>query len=190
MTTPPRAAFEIRIEPAASADDAALVAGIADLVNEVYEVAEAGLWVKGARRTNRQEVAELIVLGEIATARTGDRVVGAVRVRRLDDEAAEFGMLAADPTQRSLGVGRALVAFAEDWAAKRGFVEMQLELLVPIAWEHPSKEFLRAWYTRLGYRVVRSGRLEEWYPELAPLLAAECDLAIFRKALTPHDLVG
>lgn len=186
VTTPPRAAFDVRIEPAASADDAMLVAAVTELINQVYEVAEAGLWVKGARRTSRQEVAELITLGEIATARTGDRVIGAVRIRRLDDETAEFGMLAADPTQRGLGVGRALVAFAEDWAVKRGFPEMQLELLVPIEWEHPSKEFLRAWYTRIGYRVAHTGLLRDLYPELAPLLAAECDLIIFRKALGTH----
>lgn len=183
MTTPPGATIEVRIEPAASADDAALVAAITDLVNEVYEIAEAGLWVKGARRTSRQEVAELIAFGQIATARAGDRVVGAVRIQRLDDETAEFGMLAADPTQRGLGVGRALVVFAEHWAIERGFAEMQLELLVPIEWEHPSKVFLRDWYTRIGYRVARTGHLRDLYPELAPLLAAECDLIVYRKAL-------
>jgi GNAT superfamily N-acetyltransferase len=179
----PSALFDVGIEPAASAHDAVLVAAIAELVNEVYEVAEAGLWVKGARRTNRQEIAELVTHGEIATARSDDRLVGTVRVHRLDDETAEFGMLAADPTQRGLGVGRALVAFAEHWAVERGFTAMQLELLVPTAWEHPSKVFLRDWYTRIGYRAARTAHLRDLYPELAPLLAAECDLVVYRKAL-------
>jgi GNAT superfamily N-acetyltransferase len=183
VTTQQLTAGDVRIEPAASAGDAALVADIAELVNEVYEVAEAGLWVKGARRTSRQEIAELIELGEIATARSGDDVVGVVRVHALDGEAAEFGMLAADPLQRGHGIGRALVAFAEGWAAERGFIAMQLELLVPTTWTHPSKEFLREWYARLGYRAVRTGHLREFYPDLAPLLATECDLVIFRKAL-------
>jgi hypothetical protein len=29
---------------------------------------------------------------------------------------------------------------------------MQLEVLVPRQWSHRSKEFLKAWYTRIGYR--------------------------------------
>jgi GNAT superfamily N-acetyltransferase len=184
MTATPADRFVVAVEPAASADDAAIVAAIAELVNGVYEVAEAGLWVKGARRTNRQEVADLVAHGEIVTARTGDRIAGVVRIHRLDDETAEFGMLAADPTQRGHGVGRALVEFAEHWAVARGFAGMQLELLVPTAWEHPSKVFLRDWYTRIGYREVRNTHLRDLYPELAPLLAAECDLIVYRKTLT------
>jgi hypothetical protein len=45
------------------------------------------------------------------------------------------------------------------------------------------KEFLREWYTRLGYRLVRTGRLEEGYPHLQPLLATPCDFLIYHKDL-------
>jgi hypothetical protein len=62
-------------------------------------------------------------------------------------------------------------------------VTMQLELLVPRTWTHPSKEFLRGWYGRRGYRLVRTGKLEDAYPHLAPLLATECDLEVHRKPL-------
>ena len=60
---------------------------------------------------------------------------------------------------------------------------MQLELLVPRGWSHPSKVFLDQWYTRMGYRVTRTGAIEEAYPELAPLLATPCDFLIYRKPL-------
>ena len=60
---------------------------------------------------------------------------------------------------------------------------MQLELLVPRHWAHPSKEFLKAWYGRLGYRHVRTATIEDGYPHLAPLLATPCDLQVHRKAL-------
>jgi GNAT superfamily N-acetyltransferase len=176
----------VGVEPVASADDATLVGTVVELVNEVYAVAEAGLWVTGARRTSRTELAELIRDGQIVTARSRNRVVVAVRVPHLDDRTAEFGMLAADPTQRGIGIGRALVEFAETWAIERGFAAMQLEVLVPVAWRHPSKEFLRAWYTRIGYREERTGHLAELYPELAPMLATECDLIVYRKALAPQ----
>jgi GNAT superfamily N-acetyltransferase len=183
VNTSPLTAFEVGIEPAASADDAELVTGLAELVNGVYQVAEAGLWVDGARRTNPADIADLIRRGEIATARAGDRVVGAMQVQRLDDDVAMFGMLAADPAHRGLGIGRALVAFAERWAVDRGYRGMELELLVPTTWSHPSKEFLRDWYTRIGYREVRRGELRESYPELAPLLATTCELVVYRKEL-------
>jgi GNAT superfamily N-acetyltransferase len=183
VITSPSTAFDVGIEPAASAKDADSVAAVAELINAVYERAEAGLWADRASRTSRQEIAELIAREQIVTARTRDRVVGAVRVHALDGDTAEFGMLAADPAQRGLGIGRALVAFAERWAVENGLGLMQLELLVPTTWDHPSKQFLREWYSRLGYRVVRTGKLQELYPDLAPLLATPCDLLIYRKAL-------
>ena len=162
---------------------------IAAFVNRVYDEAEAGLWRPGAERTTPAEIVALIRRGEIVTARWGDVVVGSVRVQRLDPETAEFGMLAADPGRRGLGIGRALVAYAEQVVAERGARTMQLEVLVPTSWTHPSKEFLRAWYGRLGYRVARVGHLAEMYPELAPRLATECDLLVFHKPLAPASTV-
>lgn len=183
MTESHQPGLRVGVEPAESAADAALVASIAELVNRVYDEAEAGLWRPGAERTSPADIAGLIADGQIATARDGDRVVGSVRVQSLDADTAEFGMLAADPELRGRGIGRELVAFVEALAAERGARTMQLELLVPTTWAHPSKEFLRAWYERIGYRVVRTGHLAELYPDLAPLLATECDLLVFHKAI-------
>jgi hypothetical protein len=45
------------------------------------------------------------------------------------------------------------------------------------------KEFLREWYTRIGYRPVRTGRLADAYPLLAPQLATSCDFVTYRKIL-------
>lgn len=179
----PHTTVVIAPEPVASAADPATVGAIADLVNRVYVLAEAGLWTDGAERTTPDEVADLVAKGWIATARVGDRIVGAVMLRPLDAGTAEFGMLAADADWRGVGVGRELVAFAERWATERGRSTMQLELLVPTGWSHPSKQFLRGWYERLGYREFRRTRLQELYPELEPLLATPCDLLVFRKSL-------
>ena len=60
---------------------------------------------------------------------------------------------------------------------------MQLELLEPRDWTHPTKQFLAEWYSRMGYRIVRTGTMDEAYPELAPLLATPCDFVIYRKDL-------
>ena len=164
-------------------DDTTLAAEIADLVNRVYAEAEKGIWLDGATRTSASEVADLICAGEIAVLRSGSRVVGAVRVRRLEEGVGEFGMLVAAPEERGTGIGRDLVSFAERWARESGLSQMQLELLVPRTWAHPVKEFLRDWYTRIGYRVVRKGDLAEDHPALVAHLACPCDLLVFHKDL-------
>ncbi|MEV6235313.1 GNAT family N-acetyltransferase [Lentzea sp. NPDC051838] len=165
-------------------NDLARAQEIAELMNRVYADAEKGLWVDGADRTTEAEVADLIGAGEIATTESGGRVVGAVRVQKIQEGLGEFGMLVAAPDLRGTGVGRDLVSFAENWARESGLPHMQLELLVPRGWDHPVKEFLRAWYTRLGYEVVRRGDFAEDYPALVPLLACPCDFLIFRKELS------
>jgi GNAT superfamily N-acetyltransferase len=174
---------DIRIAPADTAEDTALVIELAVLVNSVYAAAEEGLWADGTLRTTPKRLAEMIAAGQIAVARADEQIVGAVRIQRLDTGVGEFGMLVADPAHRGQGVGRELVRFAERWSREQGLDTIQLEVLVPREWSHPSKEFLTAWYTRIGYRPVRTGQFEEGYPELAPLLATPCDFVIYHKTL-------
>jgi GNAT superfamily N-acetyltransferase len=180
------AEVEVELVPAAASGDVMLIDELAALVNEVYEVAEEGLWLDGAARTTSAELAGLIKAGELAVAQREGTIVGCVRVQRLDDYRGEFGMLAADPAQRGTGIGRALLRFAEELSVARCLLTMQLELLVPRDWTHPSKTFLEGWYTRSGYRLVRTDRLEEAYPHLAPLLATACDYRIYHKTLPPR----
>ena len=179
----PSARVAIEMLPAAAAADAGLAAELTDLVNRVYASAEEGLWVDGATRTTTAEVAEMIAADQVAVARLDGGIVGAVRIQQLSDTKGEFGMLVADPAHRDQGIGRELVLFAEDLSRRRGMDVMQLELLVPREWKHPTKEFLHAWYTRMGYRPVQTGRIDDSYPHLAPLLAAPCDFVIYHKAL-------
>src|SRR6266545_4308641 len=109
----PAPPLEIQLLPAAESDNAELMARITELANQVYALAEDGLWRAGATRTTPDEVVELTQAGQIAVARQSGRVVGCVRVQRLDEGTGEFGMLAADPAHRGVGVGRELVRFAE-----------------------------------------------------------------------------
>ncbi|SNT20218.1 Predicted N-acetyltransferase YhbS [Asanoa hainanensis] len=170
-------ALDISVERSADA------AELADLINRVYADAEKGLWQPGTDRTNTAEVDSVIRAGELAVARLDGAVVGAVRVQRLADGEGEFGMLVASPEHRGVGIGRELVAFAEGWARAAGSPVMQLELLVPRTWTHPVKEFLRDWYTRLGYREVRRDPFELAYPVLQPRLATDCDFVVYHKEL-------
>lgn len=164
--------------------DATLMEQISELTNEVYAVAEAGLWTGGTTRTSVREIVQLTGAGQIAVARLSGQVVGCVRVQRIDERTGEFGMLCADPAHRGIGIGRELVRFVERKSCADGMSTMQLELLVPREWTHPTKQFLAEWYSRIGYRIARTGTIDEAYPALAALLATPCDFVIYRKDLT------
>jgi ribosomal protein S18 acetylase RimI-like enzyme len=186
----PTQRMEIQLLPATASADVTVMERITDLINQVYTVAEDGLWVDGAVRTTVDEVAGLTRAGQIAVASLNGRIVGCVRVRRLDGDKGEFGMLAADSGHRGAGIGRELIRFAERKSRQDGLTTMRLELLVPRNWSHPSKEFLAAWYTRIGYRILRTATIDETYPALAPLLATPCGFAIYEKDLTGLNDAG
>src|SRR5437588_7529815 len=93
---------------------------VADLINRVYATAERGLWQPGATRTSAAEITELTRAGEIVVARLDGEVVGAIRVRLLDAQLGETGMLAADPAHRGKGIGRELRRFVTDVLRERG----------------------------------------------------------------------
>jgi hypothetical protein len=120
-TTTPH--IEVELLPAGASDDATVMERITHLTNEVYAVAEDDLWTGGATRTTVGEVADMTRAGQIAVARLRNRIVGSVRVQRLDDGT-------------------------------------------------------------IGYRVARTGTIDEAYPALAPLLATPCDFVIYRKDLS------
>jgi GNAT superfamily N-acetyltransferase len=164
-------------------DDGGLAGRLADLVNVVYEAAEAGLWRDGTQRTDSDEIGALIAAGEIAVATIDGDVVGSVRVHDVADDVGEFGILAGDPDRRGVGIGTALVAFAESRSRDRGMRAIQAELLVPRELRHPSKDFLDAWYRRLGYRVIETRTVDEAHPALEPLLATPCDFVVYEKPL-------
>jgi len=71
----------------------------------------------------------------------------------------------------------------QEGARRQGHPTMQLELLMPQTWTHPVKEFLHGWYTRIGYRPVRTEPFDEAYPALAPQLATPCAFVIYQKPL-------
>jgi ribosomal protein S18 acetylase RimI-like enzyme len=182
--------IEIQLLPTTASADEIVMRRITDLINQVYAVAEEGLWVAGAARTTMGEIADLTRIGQFAVAGVNGKIVGCVRVRCLDGGKGEFGMLAADPDHRGAGIGRELVDFAEQKSRKDGLTAMQLELLVPRNWSHPAKECLAAWYHRMGYRVLRTSTIDETYPSLAPLLATTCDFVIYHKDLNGAGPMG
>jgi GNAT superfamily N-acetyltransferase len=174
-----------KVQPLAPDDahDEALVDELARLVNDAYAVGEAGLWLDGTTRTTAAEIADAIRSGGVLAATLERRLVGCAYVRALDAGTADLGLISTAPDHWGGGVGRQLVRSAEELMRERGMTTMQLELLVPKRWIHPQKERLRAWYTRLGYRVIRSAPFEQVATHLASQLATPCEFLIFHKPL-------
>jgi GNAT superfamily N-acetyltransferase len=111
-----------------------------------------------------------------------------IDVKLLTAAAGRDAELVADPDARGTGIGRALLDFAEDQSRDSGMRAIQLELLVPREWQHPSKEFLKSWYGRRGDQLVRTISLDDTHPHLAPLLATPCNLEVHEKPLPTHDI--
>ena len=137
---------------ASAGGDAGVVEELTELINGVYATAESGLWRDGTTRTTKAELADLIAARQIAVATREERIVGAVQLHDVTEDLSEFGMLVAAPEQRASGARPGAPRLRRTsqrraWAGER----VQLQLLVPRGWRHPSKEFLEG--------VVRTARL-------------------------------
>jgi GNAT superfamily N-acetyltransferase len=175
-------ASPIQIDLLSPGDDI-LVEQLVRVINDAYAAGEAGLWIAGTARTTPQEVAELIRSGGMLAATAAGRVVGCACVRPLDGTRADLGFVSADPQQWGSGVGRRLVDAAEELMRSRGVTTMELKLLVPHEAVHPLKDRVRAWYSRRGYRPVRSMTVEEVAGDAAAELVTPCEFLVLRKPL-------
>ena len=174
--------IEIELLATDAAGDPMIVDGLVRLINDAYSVGEAELWTAGTTRTSPDEVAELIRTGGMLTARVRRRLVGCACVRQVDPSTADLGLV--PPTAP---VGRRRRAPARGHS--RGADALARR-------EHHGAEGaratrrgaaptdrLRAWYSRRGYRIVRSVPFEEVATHSAAQLAKPCEFLIFRKPL-------
>ncbi|KAF4452559.1 hypothetical protein F53441_4578 [Fusarium austroafricanum] len=175
----------VRIPPSSDAEDKALVSTLTDIVNTVYTNAESDIFIPSYQRTSETEITQFIRNGQLAVAylASSNEPIGCVFIKLITPDLGEFGMLALDAKYQGGGTGRQMAAFAEDECRRRGCTMMQLELLVPKTFQHEGKMRLFAWYTRMGYKVVKLGSFGDDYPELVKLLAGPTEYRVFEKSL-------
>jgi GNAT superfamily N-acetyltransferase len=116
---------------------------VADLVNRAFLVER--FFVDGDR-TSRAEISRLLEAGTFLLAETDGRLVACVYVE-LRGERGYFGMLSVDPSRQGEGLGRLLVAAAEDRCRREGCREMEIHVV-------DLRQELPPIYRRLGYVEV------------------------------------
>ncbi len=159
------------------------VSMLCQLINRVYDDAESGIWKAGAQRTDVASVKNLLEKKLLLLAEVDGSIKGCISVEQLNADVAEFGILVVDFSVRSLGIGLNLIKAAEKWAMDKGCKIMQLNLLTPKEWPHPKKEFLKAWYERLGYVLQGIVPFEKVEPAQINDLATPCHFVVYRKNL-------
>ncbi|MFA5963712.1 MAG: GNAT family N-acetyltransferase [Sphingomonas sp.] len=100
------------------------------------------------QRIDAETLAEMLddPARRILVARDGPVLAGCVAVTDQGKGSCYLGLLAVDPARQALGLGRQLIAAAEE-VAQRRFAARRIEMTVIV-----QRATLIAWYERRGYR--------------------------------------
>jgi ribosomal protein S18 acetylase RimI-like enzyme len=118
-------------------------AEIARIINAAFEVERE---FRQGERTSREEMSRLMERDLVLVAEDGGRLVGAVHTV-VDGKTGYFGMLSVDPQVQRKGVGRALLAAAEDHCRNAGCTRMTMST-------GEDRTELIPYYERVGYHVT------------------------------------
>ena len=114
----------------------------------------------------------------VLTRRSGEppAILGCVAVEMTAADRCTIFMLAVTPKHQTAGLGRALLADAEDFAARQGARIAKISVI-------RQREELIAWYERRGYR--RTGKLEVFPHDgsVGTPLRDDIELVVLEKAL-------
>lgn len=161
------------------------IKNITQLINSVYEATEGDFWPNDGSysRTNFDDISNFIQKEELIIAQINKTIVGTVHIYPIDDKTLGFGMLSCALEHRKKGIGNLLLKEVEDFAKKNQYKIIQLELLKPLHFNHPDKEFLTIWYQKWGYRWFKTIPHEKLYFKQASMLKFPCKFELFQKVL-------
>lgn len=135
----------------ATADD---LPAVAALMNRAYRDPD-GSWTNEAAYIDGDRASAGLLAEEIAARpdgrlllwRRGADLLGCVRVEPEKDGAWYLGALTVDPAAQNAGLGRRLLAAAEDWIGARGGGAVRMTVV-------NVRDTLIAWYLRRGYDLT------------------------------------
>lgn len=123
---------------------------ILNLINAAFQVER---FFKNRDRVDDADLKHYFETGTFLVSEENGHTTGCVYITRNGDR-AYFGLLSVDPSQQKKGIGRRLIAAAEEFARETGARFMDLKL-INLRTELPGI------YFKLGYRI--SGT--QFYPE-------------------------
>lgn len=94
---------------------------------------------------------------KIVTAYSGDKMIGCVMLKHLNEKEVKLRAMAVDDSFQGKGIGRLLVEHAENTARENGYETIVLNARVT------AKEF----YSKLGYDAVSDEFIEVTIPHIA-----------------------
>ena len=152
---------------ATEADTDALVR----LINAAFQVEK---FFKLGERTHREEVQEHLKTGHFLMAEDEQGLAGSVylEVKPGEPKRGYFGMLSVDPSRQKSGVGRRLIAAAEEFCREQGCRFMDISI-VDLRTELPPL------YEKFGYRVCGSAP----FPMNEMPVSQPCSFVLMEKEL-------
>lgn len=142
---------------------------ISRIVNAAFEVET---FLEGPR-THEEALRMMMEKGRFIIAKDpADRVVASVYTE-LRGERGYFGMLAVDPSQQGIGMGKVLVQAAEDHCRAHGCRHIDIDVLT-------LRPELFPFYRKLGYMEVRTA---EFHPSRPLKPGVVCEQVLMSKQL-------
>jgi GNAT superfamily N-acetyltransferase len=180
-----------------------------NLINAAYSAPATTLLKPHRSRTNIKEIRTWLESGNFYLAFACDpsssssnndnpyqpqASIGTIRLTPLSPSISEIGILTVDTAFRSSGLGRTLIAYAEDLAMKDGVERVRIEVPSPrisssdeagaqVRVTSGKKKYLRRWYESLGYELVRKRTLEEAVPGLIEAFEEDVEILVMEKML-------
>lgn len=116
---------------------------ILSLINTAFEVER---FFKNQDRLTAEDLESHFKSGTFLVSEEDGRITGCIYIKRRGDR-AYFGLLSVDPSRQKSGIGRRLVAAAEEFARETGARYMDLRII------HLRTE-LPIIYGKLGYQIT------------------------------------
>ena len=139
-------------------------ASVISMANQVYYDSERDFWKEGYYRIDEKEFNHFIKNQWLYLAEQNLALIGCVLMKPVDEITTSFSMLICHPDHRKKGVGKTLVNHVFKTAEEKGYQKMQLEILSPIHWVHQEKEFLKSWYSSIGFKLLKEVNFLDYYP--------------------------
>jgi GNAT superfamily N-acetyltransferase len=176
--------MDLRFRTATSADCEALV----ELVNSAYrgESSQTG-WTTESHllaglRTDREMIAEMLSRPDSHLLLAFDeesRLMASAHLERRSTGRCYFGMFSVRPSGQTRGIGKALLAQAEQ-LARDVYKSTAMEMTVITA-----RTELIAWYVRRGYRQTKAMVPFPVDPKFGVLKVPFLEMEVLEKSLTP-----